>query len=255
MALRKAMLVARADLKMALQVRYVKFSLIGMGALAPVLVLALIGLMIASVPLADPAYPVLMSFFPQIGSTLIAMFSVIPATMIAANALVGEREQNTLEAILSTPLTDRELLLGKTLSSFIPSIVLLLAGTAAVMIGTTVEFLLLRKPWMMIPSVEGLFVILAAAPLVILAAVSINILISGKVKRVYEAYQSSGAIILVLMIPMFIPIIGLDVSGVPNPNIIWLGNLLTFLISAVLVTVTWALAFRRFNRDAMVSRR
>ncbi len=254
MARRKAMLVARTDLKMALQVRYVKLSLIAMGALGPFIVLFLIGLMAAAVPLGAE-YDVLMSIFPQIGSTMIAMFSVIPATMIAANALVGEREQNTLEAILSTPLTDRELLLGKTLSSFIPSIVLLLSGTAAVMIGTTVEFFFAHKPWMMIPGVEGLFVILAAAPLVILAAVSINILISGKVKRVYEAYQSSGVVILVLMIPMFIPIIGLNPSGVPNPNIIWFGNLLTFLVSAVLVTVTWAVALRRFNRDAMVSRR
>ncbi|RDE11442.1 MAG: hypothetical protein C4K47_09960 [Candidatus Thorarchaeota archaeon] len=253
MAFSKAMLVARADLKMALQVKYVRLSLIGMGAFGPIIALLLIVLVVASVPLGADYY-ILMAFFPPMGATLLAMFSVIPATMISANALVGEREQNTLEPILSTPLTDRELLLGKTLSSFIPSIALLLAGTCAVLLGSTIAFVVTGKPWMMIPDVPGLFLILCAAPLVILTAVSVNIIISGKVKRVYEAYQSSGMIILVLMIPMLVPIVTLE-ADMPNPNVIWLANLFTFLISIILVTVTWALALKRFNRDTMVSRR
>jgi ABC-type Na+ efflux pump permease subunit len=253
MASSKAMLVAKADLKMALQVKYVKYGLIGMGAFGPILSILLVLFMAAAMP-PGPDYDIIMGFFKPMVGTLLAMFSIIPATMIAANALVGEREQNTMEPLLCTPLTDRQLLLGKTLSSFIPSMILLVVGTFVVMIVTNIGFKILGKPLTLIPDVAGLFLIFAAGPLTILAAVSVNIIVSGKVKRVYEAYQTSAMIILVFMIPIFAPLIGM-IRDTPNLSLVIFADLVTFLISAVLVVVTWAIALKRFNRDTMVSRR
>jgi ABC-type Na+ efflux pump permease subunit len=49
----------------------------------------------------------------------------IPAlvpSLVAAYAVVGERQQGTLEPVLTTPIRREELLLGKALATFVPSI-------------------------------------------------------------------------------------------------------------------------------------
>ncbi|MHA1934124.1 MAG: ABC transporter permease subunit, partial [Candidatus Thorarchaeota archaeon] len=246
----KSIEVAIADLKMALQLKYVKFGLIGMGALGPIMVTALVVFLSILVPPAELAF--VMPLMAPVAATVLAMFSIIPAGMISANALVGEKEQRTLEPLLATPLTDRELLLGKTLSSFIPCIVLLTGGTFAAMIASNVILLILGAGPVLIPDIPGLFLIFAAAPPVILSVVSIMILISGRVSRVYEAYQASGGIIMIFMIPMIVPMFNFGGGGDYYATV-WLTNIVVFLIGIVLMSVTWALALRRFNRDTMVS--
>jgi ABC-type transport system involved in multi-copper enzyme maturation permease subunit len=47
--------------------------------------------------------------------------ALVPATL-AAYAIVGERQQGTLEPVLSTPIRRQELLLGKALAVFVPSV-------------------------------------------------------------------------------------------------------------------------------------
>jgi ABC-2 type transport system permease protein len=47
--------------------------------------------------------------------------ALVPA-VIAASSVVGEREQGTLEPLLTTPLRREELLLGKALAAIVPSV-------------------------------------------------------------------------------------------------------------------------------------
>lgn len=47
--------------------------------------------------------------------------ALVPAAL-AAYSIVGERVQGTLEPLLSTPVQERELVLGKALAVFLPSI-------------------------------------------------------------------------------------------------------------------------------------
>src|SRR6476646_2402661 len=51
---------------------------------------------------------------------LVGFFPVSFSLMIALESFAGEKERNTLEALLSTPLSDRALYLGKLLASLIP---------------------------------------------------------------------------------------------------------------------------------------
>jgi ABC-type Na+ efflux pump permease subunit len=55
----------------------------------------------------------------------------ITPTLIAAYAIAGERQQGTLEPILTTPIRREELLLGKALAALLPSIVVAYAVYAA----------------------------------------------------------------------------------------------------------------------------
>ncbi|MDD1673685.1 MAG: ABC transporter permease subunit [Methanomicrobiales archaeon] len=59
-----------------------------------------------------------------LGYLFAPLFLVIPlmlASIIAAEAFVGEKERKTLEALLYTPATDLELFTGKVLASLIPA--------------------------------------------------------------------------------------------------------------------------------------
>ncbi|MEY9874872.1 ABC-type transport system involved in multi-copper enzyme maturation permease subunit [Streptacidiphilus sp. MAP12-33] len=49
--------------------------------------------------------------------------ALIPA-VVASYAVVGEREQGTLEPVLTTPIRPAEFLLGKALAAFLPTLVL-----------------------------------------------------------------------------------------------------------------------------------
>jgi ABC-type transport system involved in multi-copper enzyme maturation permease subunit len=53
---------------------------------------------------------------------LLAIPVLVPA-VLAAYSVVGERLQGTLEPVLSTPVRSEELLLGKALAAFVPSVV------------------------------------------------------------------------------------------------------------------------------------
>ncbi|MCC7539457.1 MAG: ABC transporter permease, partial [Deltaproteobacteria bacterium] len=58
---------------------------------------------------------------------LMFMLLLLPATIpmaIAAHSIVGEKQSRSLEAVLATPITTTELLVGKTLAAALPAIVL-----------------------------------------------------------------------------------------------------------------------------------
>lgn len=61
-----------------------------------------------------------------IGAALLYLLlipALVPAT-VAAYSVVGEREQGTLEPVLTTPMRKEEFLLGKALAVFVPTIVI-----------------------------------------------------------------------------------------------------------------------------------
>ena len=58
--------------------------------------------------------------------------AVIPAT-IASYSLVGEKIQKSLEPLLATPMTDGEILLGKTISGLVIPLGAVYAGSVIYM--------------------------------------------------------------------------------------------------------------------------
>jgi ABC-type Na+ efflux pump permease subunit len=244
------MIVALADIRMALKLRMVKWGLVVSAALGPLMTIGLVAG--PALIFTGPELEMMTAILMPMAAAMLAMFCVIPATMISANALVGEREQNTLEPLLCTPLTDRELLWGKTLSSvlicgaiLVVSILVSTIGIAAILLGA-------GKQLIIFPDLPGLFMLAVVAPIILFAVVSLMIIISGRVQRVYEAYQLSGFIIMIFIIPMMAPIASIQ-SGTVELSAIWMWNIISFLIAVVLAVITWAVAFKQFNRDKMIS--
>ena len=55
-------------------------------------------------------------------SLLMLIIPIVIPPVIAAYSVVGERDQGTLEPVLTTPVRASELLLGKAMAAFIPSV-------------------------------------------------------------------------------------------------------------------------------------
>lgn len=98
--------------------------------------MAIIGVIFVIVPLIEfIALPASTSTALHNGDALAYMLGIpalVPA-FVAAYAVVGERQQGTLEPALTTPIRKEELLLGKALAAFVPSLVVSYAVYALVL--------------------------------------------------------------------------------------------------------------------------
>ncbi len=75
-----------------------------------------------------PALFNLFSFFFVIGAAFVPLG-------IASYSIAGEKVEKSLEPLLVTPLTDGEILLGKTISALLPTLVAMYVGACVFMAG------------------------------------------------------------------------------------------------------------------------
>lgn len=179
--------------------------------------------------------------------TFVPFFMIVPlmvSSLIAANSVVGEKERGTLETLLYTPITNRELVYGKLLGSFLPAVVVSIAAFLLyLVIGNAVslgmiDFMIIRSPiW--IPA------ILLMSPATSLLGLSLTLLVSIKSKTFMEAQQISGVIVLPLVV-----LVGVQMSGVlVFKSIYVIGfSVLMFIVSYVIFSRVGP----KFNRESIL---
>jgi ABC-type Na+ efflux pump permease subunit len=123
------------------------------------------------------------------GNALLYMLgipAVVPA-LVAAYSVVGERQQDTLEPVLTTPIRREEYLLGKALAAFVPSVVVSYALYALVL--ACVE--LFAKPAVASALLQGppLLAQLVFTPLIAGWSIWVGIAISARSSDVRVAQQ------------------------------------------------------------------
>jgi ABC-2 type transport system permease protein len=128
-------------------------------------------------------------------------FLLIPAmtsSVIASDSFAGEKERKTIEGLLATPLSDAELMLGKILVAFVPSMIVTLASFAAyTALVDYFGFGLFGR--LILPTVNWVLVIFLLAPAVSVAGIALTVIVSARVKGFREAQQLSVLIILPIM--------------------------------------------------------
>ena len=180
--------------------------------------------------------------------TFLPFFMVVPiviSTVIAANAVVGEKERKTLETLLYTPVTSRELLVAKELAVFLPAMLIAYASFLAYFLVTNGIGLAFRGI-MLVRSLVWIPGLILLAPAVSLLALSISILVSLKAKTFTEAQQTAALVVLPVL-----ALVGAQVSG-----ILIFSLPVVLAISAVLLGASYLLVVRigpRFNRERVVS--
>lgn len=180
--------------------------------------------------------------------TFVPLFMLVPimtASVIAANSVVGEKERKTLETLLYTPITNREFLVAKELSAFIPALLVTVVSFVGFFVVVNVTSWLMEGI-LLIRSVVWIPAILLLAPAVSLLGLAVTLLVSVRSKSFMEAQQMSALVVL-----PFILLIGGQVGGLVTFNVLFLS-----LLAVGLLALGWFLVARvgpKFEREQIIT--
>ena len=180
---------------------------------------------------ADPAAGIIEVALVYLLSPLLLIVPLMTASVIAADAIAGERERQTLESLLLTPLTDRELFTAKLLSAWLPAVTVGVVGGAvyAVVAELTTIGLVDGR---LFPNLVWAGLVLWVGPAIAAVSLGITVLVSARVRTVQEAFQLAGIVVL--------PVIALIVSQatgllVLSPVLVLLGGAAIWAVAALLL--------------------
>jgi len=242
MRLSQAWIVARHDLAMFRQKQGILIGLIafpfGVGLGFPALVEVILSRSSTDATAWLPIYLQAFSFWFVIGS------ASLPTT-IAAYSIVGEKISKSLEPLLSTPTTDGEILVGKGLAVFLPTL-------AGVWGGSTLFQLLIdletRSVFGHLYYPNGMMIALLflLVPLVILLAIEASVIISSHVTDIRSAQQYASIIVL----PLILVYVASEV--VLNLDLTTVLYMAAAFLAAVLAL--YAVTLRTFHREEILTR-
>jgi ABC-2 type transport system permease protein len=196
--------------------------------------------------LDEPGAAMLQLFLGQLLAPLFVLVPVMTASLVAADGFAGERERRTLEALLHTPITDRELFAGKVLGAFLPALAVCVGGLVVVSIVVDVVAWSLVKR-ILLPDALWITMALVLAPAISGLAIIIMVIVSSRVRGFQEANQLGALIVL--------PIVGLLIAQVSG--VMFLTPPLVLLIGLGVVAVdvlTMLVAARTFRRETLFLR-
>jgi ABC-type Na+ efflux pump permease subunit len=180
---------------------------------------------------------------------LAPMFLILPlmvSSVLAADSFAGEKERKTLEALLYTPTTDRELFTAKLLGAWAAAVAVALLSFVvyAVMVNAAGWQSIGRiffPTWMWIALVFWVTPAVAGLGLVVMVFVSV------RAQGFQDAYQTGGLVVL----PVVALMIG-QISGVIyfSLGIVLLVGLVIWLLDLVLL---W-FASKSFRRGELMTR-
>ena len=188
---------------------------------------------------------IIASLIPYLSFFFVILYGLAPA-IIDVYSLVGEKVEKSLEPLHATPKSDKEILLGKSLSSFVP---ILLVIYISVFIYTLLVDLITKSTfgYYILPNSVLLEILLLVIPTTILFSVEGSIIISSKVNDIRTSSQFG----IVLMLPF------IGVYVLSEAQIIPLNDQVMFAITGVLIIIDVILFFLSsllFNRDEILTK-
>lgn len=127
---------------------------------------------------------------------------VVPLTIssaVAASSIVGERERGTGEFLAHSPVTEREIYVGKVIASMIPGLVAAFGGFAIYSLIVNIRVGPLFGGWFF-PTTGWWVLILWVMPPFLAVAISVIVRVSGKVQSTVAAQQSATLVSLPIIL-------------------------------------------------------
>lgn len=143
-------------------------------------------------------------------------FLIIPimaSSVMGSDSFAGEKERKTIEALLATPLTDGELLMGKILVSLIPALAVTFVSFAIYAVIIDVATFSMFGGMLLIPNMVWLIMIFGVTPTLALCSIGLTVIISARVKGFKEAQQISVVLLLPILGLVFAQVSGLMILG------------------------------------------
>ncbi len=178
--------------------------------------------------------------------TLVYMLAIpvlVPATL-ASYSVVGERIQGTLEPLLSTPIRREELLLGKALAAFVPSVLM-----AYLVFGSFIAVVeLLAQPGIASALVQGpdLLAQLLFTPLLCIWSIWVGIAVSTR----SSDPRTAGQLAVLVSLPTVAVTTLIAFNVIPATLGVALGFGAGLL---VLVRLGWRFASALFDRERLIT--
>jgi len=156
---------------------------------------------------------ILMLMF-SVAFTYIIMSIAMAATNMATTATAVEKENGTLETLLTFPITSRDLVVGKYLATVVLGILTSIIGlvlTVGSLVIATEMFDSLKEIAFSVSIVSiiiSIFVILLAS----LFIAGLSIAITSFARSYKEAQSSSSALSMIMMVPMMVSLLEVEIS-------------------------------------------
>jgi ABC-2 type transport system permease protein len=234
----KSWVIANKDFKIFRKKKRIIYSLI----IIPLLISIGLPLIISTEKNIDPGD--IMVFLNAFSFFYIILAYILPNTL-SSYSIIGEKIEHSLEPLLATPLTDGELLFGKTIASFLPCVVMIYLGSIIFMFLT--DFITYNNVGQIFfPNWNMAFILLCAVPLSSLLSIELNIIISSRVNDIRTANQL-GIILFIPFIAMYI----LLVSNIVSLNIL---NLVVISLALLILDILlFFLSKIIFQRDRILT--
>lgn len=234
--------IARKELKVIFRKKSIIFYIIFL----PFLICASFSLYLLSQVSAAGGVPSDLALgFESIIYFYVVLASVTPSS-IAAYSIVGEKVEKSLEPLLATPSTDSEILLGKSIASFIPPMLAIWAASSIFIIIS--DFLTHNTlSHYYFPNWNSGVMLLVLAPFAAIMSIELAVIVSARVSDVRGANQIGGL--------MFIPFMAIFIAGVDGIISFSIANLL--IISGIVLLIDVALFFlskSTFNREEILTK-
>ncbi|MHA1732759.1 MAG: ABC transporter permease subunit [Promethearchaeota archaeon] len=180
------------------------------------------------------------------------MFLMIPtmvSAVVAADSFAGEKERKTIESVLVLPCSDVELVTGKILTAFIPSIgittgcfflfgAIVNVSAASMGLAGTV-FVFGELSWYL-----EVFVL---TPVLSFMAILVAVMVSAHARNVKAAQGYAGTLVLPVILILFLQLF--SVFTLTTLNVLVISGFLAALDAALL-----NLAGKTLNREALVAK-
>jgi len=236
-------IIATKDLKAIRHRRTILYTIVFM----PVVLAVLFAYIVQYIYIAAPTTKVsdIAGLLDAFAIWFVIIAAILPSP-IASYSIVGEKVEKSLEPLLATPVTDGEILLGKSLAAFIPTILASYAAATIYMVWVD-RTLYGVVGYLYYPNSEMLVILLLLAPLTCLLSIEMNVITSSRVTDVRSASQLGGII--------FAPFMGLYIAG--EIGVITLNTPTLLILSALFALLAlgmFSLATRTFQREEILTK-
>jgi len=243
MNLRHSWIIAAKDLKGIRRRRSILYTIV----VLPVSLSLLFAYVIQYALSASPSVEVsdLSVLLDAFAFWFVIIAAILPSP-IASYSIVGEKVEKSLEPLLATPVTDGEILLGKSIAAFLPTILASYGGAVIYMV--LVDNALYSKAgYLYYPNLEIAILLLLLAPLTALLSIELSVITSSRVSDVRSASQL-GSI-------LFAPFIGIYLAGEIGAITLDTSTLLTIGAAFALLAVAFFfLSTRTFHREEILTK-
>jgi len=173
------------------------------------------------------------------------MIPMMLPVYIAAYTIIGEKQSNTLEPLLATPVSTWELLAAKAIAATLPAIVVVWLSFGALLLGLT---------WIAPPSVvqynaRPVWIVAMGllSPLLAFLSVLVGVIVSSRINDPRTAQQITGIFVLPIIAMSLVVLAGWVFVSVPLV-------LLTSLGTLILDLVALYFAVKLFDRETILTR-